>query len=507
MPFRSLHMLGFGVVVAVAGAGQARAEDGIAVVGYGACTDPYGALPQHVRRFAEQLKQTVGSGVLLPDAASQRFGLFAPADLEAVALDVETGQTQYVMMRLDESERILHRALESLRGAPLNPKRQSVYVDANLLLAQVRRAAKADAEADALLERILALAPATEIDRKMYPPSFRSHFDSLRAKVADSRPRYPELTVEAPGPKASVYVDGCLIGTAPVQVRLPKGEYDVAVAWPDRSSRAHHVSLEGPQPTRVVMDPANDLAINPDGPCVEFTGDRRAMVAGAQRLAVVGDLKQIVAIQIEKGGAGAVLLGATLLGREGGRVQREGRIRLGPEGAGAEDLAALASFVMTGSEASRVIAVTTEPPNSGHNGDTNGHDSSGKNVDWTASDERTSRGFMTPLRWTGVGLGVGALAAAGTGIVFTVSAGQAHSNWSSLFQPSCQCFPPSSAAYVAAQQSNEQTDNTVAAVLYVSAGVLAVGSAGLFIYEWRRDAHSSVSILPTLGGAVLTGRW
>jgi hypothetical protein len=44
-------------------------------------------------------------------------------------------------------------------------------------------------------------------------------------------------------------------------------------------------------------------------------------------------------------------------------------------------------------------------------------------------------------------------------------------------------------------------------VLYVSAGVLAVGSAGLFIYEWRRDAHSSVSILPTLGGAVLTGRW
>jgi hypothetical protein len=126
-----------------------------------------------------------------------------------------------------------------------------------------------------------------------------------------------------------------------------------------------------------------------------------------------------------------------------------------------------------------------------------------------APDQTTTKKVMTPLRWTAVGLGVGALAAAGTGIVFSVGAGQAHSNYSVLFNPSCQCYPPSQASYVASQQSTEQTDNTVAAVLYISAGVLAVGSAGALIYEWRRDAHSdnSVSILPTLGGAVVTGTW
>src|SRR6266571_399087 len=85
---------------------SAQADAGTLVLGFGECRDPYGLLSQHVRRFTDEARRIVGPEVLSSEESTQRLGFFPPADPEAVALDVETGHTEYIMFKLDQAEKI-----------------------------------------------------------------------------------------------------------------------------------------------------------------------------------------------------------------------------------------------------------------------------------------------------------------------------------------------------------------------------------------------------------------
>src|SRR5262249_18698630 len=127
--------------------------------------------------------------------------------------------------------------------------------------------------ARALLGRIGAVDPGFELDRTVYPPTFRTEYDAARTAVKQGGLSRLDVTSDPPG--VPVAVGGRLLGKAPVTISLPPGKYRVEGAWGYRGL-ASEVEV-GLSPRKVAISRAAEGSVLPDaGPCVVAEPDRTA---------------------------------------------------------------------------------------------------------------------------------------------------------------------------------------------------------------------------------------
>lgn len=293
-------------------------------------------------------------GVLSPEALRDRMSGSAPAaQLSQSDAAYQAALDQHGRGDFEGSIRALRAVVADLELLPGSAEVHSRWQRAMLRLARSEQAVGRRGEAQAVLQRLLTIEPALEVDPRLYPPGFQRLVEEVRA---DTRALWTRrLTVEAQ-PDVEVFLEGRAIGKAPASLELPPGRYRVSGALGGIRSREVLVDLTG-EDRRVELDLSLAELLRPDrGPGLALRpADRVSRTLAVARFL---DMDRAVILWIGTDDGQAYLAASIHDARRGTSSQEtrvtlaEGRLATGAAGA-------LAAYLIAGEESPLVRVVPT----------------------------------------------------------------------------------------------------------------------------------------------------
>jgi hypothetical protein len=248
-----------------------------------------------------------------------------------------------------QAKTTLQGALDDVTRLQPADARWAAERDALTLLAQVLQ--KSDPKgAEAALNRVFRVELDYQPDTSNYPPSFQKYVNGLRKAAKKKSTSRLDITTSPPG--KAVYVGGRKVGSGPVSVRVPPGEYRVEADWGHRGAVRTITVPSSP----VELSAAVEGAVFPDGgPCVD-AGDPVAALARAARLTGGG---RLVGVHPESAGDDRFVV-VTSTNPQGQDV-REARVKMQSGAPTTEALVLLADWASVGGEAAPPVEVTRGP--------------------------------------------------------------------------------------------------------------------------------------------------
>ncbi|HYG67971.1 MAG TPA: PEGA domain-containing protein, partial [Anaeromyxobacteraceae bacterium] len=267
--FRSLAAAAFLVT------GPASAAETLAVIGAG--EPPHGPdadLAELTHQLRAACRDRAGNVLDVPTMRAKLLGQLSNATLAELDRAYGGALAVYQNGEFDSSIRTLRAIVDDLEGLPESEDGYVQWRRALLRLAHAATTVGRDAEADAALEKILRVEPGYRPDPEQYSPAYRRHFDELRAKVKAIPTR--KLLVTSEGKPGTVFVNGRPMGTTPLTLKLPAGQYRVGGAAGSLHVPSFAVDLQEDD-RAVVLDfaLAESLRVNA-GPGLALAGPARA---------------------------------------------------------------------------------------------------------------------------------------------------------------------------------------------------------------------------------------
>jgi hypothetical protein len=336
-----------GTVLLLAGAGAAAADAGrTSVIAVGKCDE---AAAIAARSFRSALASKPGANVASEADTAQPFGGTTERTLSAVTGAISSARSDFYGGQAAQAKTTLQGALDDVRHLPPSDARWAAERDALTLLAQVLQ--KSDPKgAEAALNRVFRVEPDYQPDTSNYPPSFQKYVTGVRKAAKKKSTSRLDITTSPVG--KAVYLGGRKVGTGPVTVRVPPGEYRVEADWGHRGA-VRTITVPS---TPVELSAAVEGAVFPDGgPCVEAS-EPVAALARAARLTGPG---RIVGVHPESAGDDSFVVVTS--GNAQGQDVREARVKMQPGAPTSDALGLLADWTVKGGAADPPVEVTRGP--------------------------------------------------------------------------------------------------------------------------------------------------
>ena len=279
-----------GMVLLLAGTGAAAADAGrTSVIAVGKCDE---ASAIAARSFRSELAAKPGSQVASEAETAQPFGGTTDRTLSAVTGAIASARSDFYGGQAAQAKTTLQGALDDVTRLQPSDARWAAERDALTLLAQVLQ--KSDPKgAEAALNRVFRVEPDYQPDTSNYPPSFQKYVNGVRKAAKKKSTSRLDITTSPAG--KAVFVGGRKVGSGPVSVRVPPGEYRVEADWGHRGA-VRTITVPS---TPVELSAAVQGAVFPDGgPCVE-AADPVAALARAARFSGGG---RVVGVHPESAG-------------------------------------------------------------------------------------------------------------------------------------------------------------------------------------------------------------
>jgi hypothetical protein len=468
-----MHQHLLGIVLCLAPFSAFAAGESAAVVAVDGCTE----------------ELTAGSARLLRAALAAHSNLQVQSEDQTIEAlggaprgSFEDAERLIAGARLDPfgagSRRSLRDAMAILTALPPSEPRRWQAMSEVLAFQAMLASADHRAEAELTLERILRVAPTFQLDRDRYSPDMWKLADKVRADVKARATSTLRVSTQPPG--LPVAVDGHVVGTAPISMKVPAGEYRVEAVFGGPRSLARTVHVESV--TSVELDQSFDGAIRVgSGPCLTTNGERAGRLTPLVKLATILGVSKIVGVWQETPVPGETYVVAGVIDPGTGEELREAKVRMPAGRPVAAVIDKLGLFVAGGAAPSPVEALVTKP---------RPVTSAGAALSPQALAEAASR---SSRRSWGIGVGGAGLALVAGAVAFDV---MAHS----AYQAEKDAIQAKDAARYQSEKSSAKTKGTIAKALYVG-GAVGVG-VGAYLYLTGRATGSSVAVVPTEGGAI-----
>jgi len=349
----------FAVALGVWGrAAQAQTTMGLIISGD--CRDP--DLAQNARQLARALQGTLGSRLLTDEGVRSRLSPQPTVTAEDLGRQLEAAETLFYNGEYAKSDSAILHALDQIRRFPPGPERWKLDARAELLDSQVIRRLGRVTEADELFRHVLRLQPSYQLDPDYFMPSMRQKFDRFRKELqATGRVRVEVKSLPA---GAEIYLDGVKQGAVtPAALEVWPGDYELIVARDGQRSLPHQLAAR--RENSILVDLQFEGAIQLDrDPCFATrSGDERARLAGALKVATLLDVDAMVVLNLDRAKTGPSALGATVLDTRSAATVRWAKIKL-PSGAqdSPSAIGELAKFVVTGESGKQLVAADGVKP-------------------------------------------------------------------------------------------------------------------------------------------------
>jgi hypothetical protein len=343
------------VALSLALAAPAAAFETLAVL---AAADPPSGPDADLAELAHQLRAAcrdrVGGVMDVPTMRARLLGQRSNATVTELDRAYGGALAVYQNGEFESAIRTLKAIVEDLESLPESDDAYQQWVRAELRLAHAALTIGRDREADEAMQAVLRTDPRVAPDPDQYSPTYRRRFEAMKARIRALPAR--RLQVVAEGFGGSVYVNGRLMGSAPLSLWLPSGTYRVGGASGALHVPSFRVDLQR-EDRSVVLDFGLAEALRvAGGPGLAVPVARRseAIVRAGAWLGV----DRIVAVTRQSEGEAVFLLGSIYDVRNGALL-REGSVRTVAGGVPAANLGALATFLLTG-QSSRDVKDRTE---------------------------------------------------------------------------------------------------------------------------------------------------
>ncbi len=316
-----------------------------AVVALDGCAE--GTTAPHANQLRESLGQLEGVQVISRDDTIAHLGGAPRGSLADAERLLASARFDFLdQSSHDRAERTLLTAIEDLRTLPPSDARWQDLRDGQTLLAYMYSRKGDRAKAEATISRVLAVDPEFEPSIDLYPPSFRSWVGGVRKKVVKGSTS--SLRVQTHPAGRPVVVEGRVVGTAPVTVKLPAGSWRVEADFGTGGSIPRTVQLKDAANIEL-WDNFEGAVHAGRGPCITTDGTREGRLSSLVRLSAIFGADQMVAIREEEPNPYERYIVAALVDARTGQELREGKVKLVDGLASRASYARLAEFVFTGS--------------------------------------------------------------------------------------------------------------------------------------------------------------
>jgi hypothetical protein len=301
------------------------------------------------RSFRSALAAKPGASVATEAETAQPFGGMTERTLSGVTGAIASARSDFYGGQAAQAKATLQGALEDVTRLAPSDARWEAERDALTLLAQVLQ--KSDPKgAEAALNRVFRVEPDYKPDTSNYPPSFQKYVNGIRKAAKKKSTSRLDITTSPAG--KAVYLGGRKVGTGPVTVRVPPGEYRVEADWGHRGA-VRTITVPS---TPVELSAAVEGAVFPDGgPCVEAS-EPTAALARAARLTGPG---RIIGVRPESAGEDSFVV-VTSADAQGQDVH-EARVKVQSGAPTTDALGLLADWTMKGGAADPPVEVTRGP--------------------------------------------------------------------------------------------------------------------------------------------------
>jgi hypothetical protein len=410
--------------------------------------------------LAQQLRSVVSErvpGVLDASTLKDRMtGQTSTATLAELDRAYSGALATYQSGDFEGAVRTLRAVVDDLEKLPDGPESFDQWTRAMMRLARSDQTLGRRDEATAVIDRLVRAAPAVKVDGTQYPPSFAKQIEEAKAKLKLAPKR--KLTIQSSSKGAKVFLDGRDLGTAPVTVTVPAGQYRVSGKLGDLRIPRFGIDLTN-EDQSVTFDVALVETLRPAvGGLAMAPGDRTKSLVRAG--AVLG-LDKLLAASLVLQGDVTYLAGAYYDVRRG-MLLREGSIRLSnrqpPPGA----MAALSNFLITGAASAPVL----QGPLPGDR----------KPIAAAAPELKTATGRPSPaLGWTAFGAGVLSVGAGAFSVVEAMSAKSSYQDARAMLDGGTLKVGSDPARYKQLVSSGDSAKSKATLGAGVAIGTLAVG--------------------------------
>jgi hypothetical protein len=482
--------------VALAGA-SAQGAPRTAWVAVGDCRDP--DLLRQAHAFEPKLEERLGPQLLSEAQFQARVGPPPTHSLEEVRRQVSTAENLFYNDRVTDALALLEQTLGELERLPPGPERWKAFSDAQLIRGMALHASRRREASDDAFRAVLRIDPRHVMSADGFSPLFRQRFEKLRKELA--RAKKHRLAVQTTPSGAGVWVDGFLLGHAPLSSELPAGSYQVLAGKPEAFSFPHPIALR--DDTALRIDLAFEQSIPPSRvPCLQQqTGGKDTPLGNALKLGLLLEVETLVVLRLDRPPAGPSWLAAAVLNTQTAQRTREGGIQLRAQPGGADDLGELARFVVTGERGERVVVVERTPnPAPLVAPPPTAPSPQAPALTVTLAPATPARTWKTP---TGIALTALGAVGLGLGTVFQLKASDSASKFNQAYANGSAPLP-SQIGTVEQYRSDAQTQQALA---YVGWGVGAVAlSTGLWL--WLSDGKPPpATVVPGPGSVTVAGRF
>ncbi|MFL5405298.1 MAG: PEGA domain-containing protein [Myxococcales bacterium] len=296
--------------------------------------------------LAQQLRAVVAErlpGVLEAAAIKDRMaGQTSTASLAELDRAYAGALATYQSGDFEGAVRTLRAVIDDLEKLPDGPDAFDQWTRAMMRLARADQTLGRKDEASAVVDRLVRAAPSVKVDATQYPPSFAKYIEDAKARLK-GMPKH-KLTVTSSRKVAKVFLEGRDIGSTPVTVTVPAGQYRVSGKVGESRIPRTGVDLSNGDQT-VAFDAALvDMMRPATGGLSLPPGDRNKMLVQAG--ALLG-LDKLLAVSLFVQDDVTYLAGASYDVRRGA-LERHGNIRLTNRQPPPGSMAKFADFLITG---------------------------------------------------------------------------------------------------------------------------------------------------------------
>jgi hypothetical protein len=342
-------------LVALALAAPAAAFETLAVLAAG---DPPSGPDADLAELAHQLRAAcrdrVGGVMDVPTMRARLLGQRSNATVTELDRAYGGALAVYQNGEFESAIRTLKAIVEDLESLPESEEGYTQWVRAQLRLAHAALTIGRERDAEEAMQALARTDASIVADPDQYSPTYRRRFEAAKAKVRALPARRLQVTAEGFG--GSVYVNGRLMGAAPLSVWLPAGSYRVGGASGSLHVPSFRVDLHA-EDRSIVLDFALAEALRvAGGPGLALSAARRS--EGIVRAGAWLGIDRVIAVTRQAEGEAVFLLGSIYDVRNGALL-REGSVRTVAGGVPAANLGALATFLLTG-QSSRDVKDRTD---------------------------------------------------------------------------------------------------------------------------------------------------
>jgi hypothetical protein len=351
-----VNRIAVAVALALFASGASAAETlGVIAVG-DPPVGPDGDLAELAHQLRAACRDRVGGVEEVSTMRGRLLGQLSDATVSELDRAYGGALAVYQNGEFESALRTLRAIVEDLESLPESEESYFQWKRALLRLAHAAMTVGRQSEAEAAFDKLAQAEPDYHPDPDSFSPSFRRRFEERKARLR-ALPRR-RLLVVAEGWPGTVFMNGKQMGTTPLTLTLPAGKYRVGGAAGSLRVPSFQVDLEAEDRT-VVLDfgLAQALRVNA-GPGLALSPQDRAY--GIIRAGAWLGADNLVVVSRAVEDQAQFLLGSLYDVRRG-VLLREGSVRMVAGGVPSVNLAALASFLLTG-QSSREVKNLSDAP-------------------------------------------------------------------------------------------------------------------------------------------------